>query len=176
MQALALTPDQRRYLLLEHCLLPALVNLVFNAAIGWLIFRHALPVRMWPELSWPGILQPNFAGDVSGMFFFLPLVTCLAVTRFVVGAVREGKVALLAIRRADHPILRHLPVSVWPRAILMGSLCSVVLGSLVVLILTLMGVNSLSLGFAVGLKGLLAALLAAVATPVMAVHELCLEK
>lgn len=159
-----LTPAQRAFLRNEQTIVPAIFNLALNAGLAWLLFRKHTPVPLWGD--------PSIAGDMLGTLFLLPFFTCLAVTPLVRHAARQGKVARLQIAPHEHRLLRLLPRSVWARAGLIGLVCTVVLGPPSILLLSALGIESLSLATAVPFKGVFAALLAALVTPLLALYAL----
>lgn len=167
-----LTPEQTRFLRREQMIAPAVFNFVFNVGAGWLVFRQTQPVPIWFELSMPGLLAPNLVGDILGMFFFLPFVTCLLVTPLVRRAAQAGKVTRVRLVAKQHPILRHFPASTWQRGALVGSVSALGIAPFAIGLLSLFGAEALPLATAVGLKGVLAAGLAALTTPWFALYVL----
>jgi len=83
-----LSPEQRGYLIVGHCLLAIVINLVLNGVIGWLAFRGVNPVPIWG-------IESSGGPDLIGTSLFLPAITCLIVTPIVRRHVRGGKVAAI---------------------------------------------------------------------------------
>lgn len=163
-----LTPAQRSFIRNEQTIVPALFNLALNAGLAWLLFRKHSPVPLWGD--------PSIAGDLLGTLFLLPFFTCLAVTPLVRHAARAGKVARLEIAPREHRVLRLMPRSVWARAALTGLVCTVVIGPLSILLLSALGIESLSLATAIPFKGVFAGLLAALVTPLLALYALARDE
>jgi hypothetical protein len=159
-----LTPAQRTFIAVEQIILPFVFNLVFNAALGWYLFRTHVPVPLWGD--------PSIGADILGMLFFLPFFTCLVGTPLINRATRLGKVDKLTIRPEQHWLLRHLPRSLWVRSILIGAACTVALGPLSIGLLALLDMYSWSLMAAINFKGVYAGILAAVVTPPIALYAL----
>jgi hypothetical protein len=63
-----LTPAQRTFLVNEQTVAPAVFNLILNAGLGWLVFRHLERVPLWGD--------PSLAGDIIGTMLILPFLTC----------------------------------------------------------------------------------------------------
>lgn len=163
-----LTPAQRTFLTHQQIIAPALFNLALNAGLAWLLFRNHTPIPLWGD--------PSIAGDLLATLFLLPFFTCLAVTPLVRKAARDGKVAPLAIAPRQHPVLRLMPRSIWARAGLVGLACLVLLGPPSLLVLSLLGIDNVSLAAAVPFKGLFAALLGALVTPLLAMYALARDE
>ncbi|MGH9650557.1 MAG: hypothetical protein ACRD3I_08830, partial [Terriglobales bacterium] len=152
------------YMIREQMIVPAVINFLLNAGIGWLIFRAHPRVPVWGESS--------FAQDALVTLFLLPFLICLIVTPLVRHELRKGKIAPLSWHRRDHPLLKLLPENLLGRAVVLG-LLGVVAGAPFVLGgLWLAGVQTLSLACAVLLKGFYAAVLAALVSPPIAVWVL----
>lgn len=168
-----LTPAQRRWFLLEQIVVPTLFNLAFNAGLGWLTFRMQTPVPLWSVPSmWTDLLKPSVGGDILGMLFFLPGLTCLIGTPLIQRAARLGKVERVGITPEQHWLLRHLPRSLWFRAAFIGFGCVLLFGPVSIGLLLLLGLNAWSLSAAVWFKGVYAGLLAALVTPPIALYAL----
>jgi ribosomal protein S18 acetylase RimI-like enzyme len=156
------SPQLRRFLWREHAAVAFAVNVVINAAIGWATFRGAAVIPRWGEAS--------VAGDMLGMSFFLPAITCLIVTPLVRGAARRGAAPALegALPRWLHPFRRALPV----RALLLGLACVPIAGGLAVALLHGLGVESLAFAPFLGWKALYSGLLGACVQPAIALLAL----
>jgi hypothetical protein len=159
-----LNAAQRTFITNEQTIAPAVFNFLLNAGLGWVLFRHLQLVPLWGD--------PSIAGDIAGTLFFLPFFTCLIVTPLVKRAARAGKVEGLAIAPAEHPLLRLLPRSIWARAMVVGLASVVLLGGPLIGLLSVLGVEGWSVGTAVTIKGIYAALIAALVTPYLALYAL----
>ena len=172
-----LTAAQRRWFLLEQLVVPTLFNLAFNAFLGWATFRPYTPVPLWFELRiWSDLLKPTIGGDVLGMLFFLPGLTCLIGTPLIKRAARLGKVERLRIAPEEHWLLRRMPRSLWVRAGFIGLACVVAFGPVSIGVLSFLGLTAWPLGAAVWFKGVYAGLLAALVTPPIALYALSLHE
>jgi hypothetical protein len=159
-----LTPAQRTFIVNEQTIAPAVFNLLLNAGLGWLVFRKLEGVPLWGD--------PSLAGDILGTMLILPFLTGLIVTPLVKRAARTGKVAWLSFAPSEHPILRLFPRSVWLRSLLVGFASMLLVGVPLVGLLSLLGVESWSVGTTVIAKGLYAALIAGLVTPYIALYAL----
>jgi hypothetical protein len=157
-----LTSAQRGYLLVGQALVPALINLVLNGAIGFATFRRASEVPLLGDAS--------IVGDTLGTCFFLPAITCLIVTPIVHGHVRKGAAQPLA--GALPGWLAAFQRRLLPRAVSLGLAGVVAAGSAAVLLLVALDVTSLDLTPFLVFKALFAALLAALVTPLIALLAL----
>jgi hypothetical protein len=157
-------PSVRRYLVREHVVGSAVFNLLFNALIAWLLFRGLEDVPLWG--------QQSIAGDTLATAFMLPFLTTLIVTRLARGHVRGGRVERLAWTRRSHPVLAWLPAALLPRAVVLGVLGVVLVGIPTAWALGALQVDAMAFWPFVGFKALLAAAMAAVVTPVVALWAL----
>lgn len=169
--AAVLTPQQRKWFLLEQILVPALFNLGFNAALGWVTFRAHVPVPLSPPPTWLRG-DPSIGGDVLGMLFFLPAFTCVIATPLIKRAARIGKIERLPITPSEHWLLRNLPRSMWWRAGYIGLVCVVLFGPASIGLLALLGLHDWALESAVWFKGAYAAVLAMLVQPPIAAYAL----
>jgi hypothetical protein len=126
-----LTPEQRRFLLLDNGVGPFFANLLINGAIAWLLWRHATHVPMWG--------QSSIAGDTIATSFLLPAITCLIVTPIARGRVRSGRVSAAA-----EAGWRSIPRNMWWRALFIGVVCLLALAPPTIAILTAIGVGGLT--------------------------------
>ncbi|HLK12293.1 MAG TPA: hypothetical protein VKW76_13015 [Candidatus Binatia bacterium] len=124
------------------------------------MFRGTSEVPLWGSRS--------IGNDTIGTSFFLPLITCLAVTRLARAAVRSGHVPALDWTRATHPVLRWLPRGTARRGLLLGLACALTVGPLAVTLFGRLGLAPLRLWSFVVLKATYAAVLGAFVTPALA--------
>lgn len=66
-----LSQEHRRFLLVEQCAIPTVINLIVNALIAWLINRSVATVPIWGGGS--------VSLDLLATSFFLPFIVCLKV-------------------------------------------------------------------------------------------------
>ncbi len=156
-----MTNAQRRFLLVDQCIVGGAINFVVNAAIAWYLFRAMQQVPMTGG-------SQNVLGDVIGTFFLLPLAVCLIVTPLVRRQVRSGKLAALHWDRTAHPWYRRLPVSSLMRGLQLGVASTVVLGLPLFGLMAAFGVTSMTYWDFVIVKGIYSGVLAAVVSPVIA--------
>lgn len=157
-----LSAAQRGYLLVGQVIVPAVINLVLNFALGFATFRGT------PEV--PLLGSQSIVGDTLGTCFFLPAITCLIVTPIVRGHVRKGTAEPL---RGALPgwlgAFRHALV---PRALALGLAGVALAGGLALVLLAALGVESLAFGPFLGFKAVFAGLLGALVTPLIALLAL----
>ena len=157
-----LSAEQRRFLWIGQALVPFVINVLINGAIGWAMFRGVASVPLWGAQS--------IGGDTLGTSFFLPAITCGIVTPLVRREVRGGRVkplagALPGWLRAFH---RPLPV----RALALGAASIPVAGGLGVALLTALGIDSLDFAPFLAWKSLYSGVLAVFVTPAIALLAL----
>ena len=152
-----MSPEHKRFLLVEEGVGSVVVNLLLNALIAYLMFRGATTVPLWG--------QQSIAGDTIGTTFFLPLFTCLIVTRLARGQVRAGRIA----RLAGTPYgLQWMPArSLW-RGALLGVICVILIAPPTLAALSAVGVTQQSFWRFVAFKAGFAAALGFVVTPLIA--------
>ena len=152
-----MSPQHRRYLLLEQGIGAGVFNVLLNAAIAWLMFRGATTVPLWG--------QPSIGGDTIGTAFVLPLLTTLIASRLVRRHARTGHVPAMAW---PDGALGFMPRGLVVRGAILGVAGIVVAGIPTTLALAAAGVEQMSLGGFVAFKALFAGGLATVVTPVVA--------
>jgi len=157
------TASLRHYLLMEHVVGAAIVNMLLNALIAWLSFRHVDVVPLWGEQS--------IAGDMVGTTIILPLLTCLIVTRIVAWHLRQGRISPKEWS-GDGGVLRRLPQGAFRRGLALGAMSTVVVVPLLVGGLLAVGTASMELETFVIFKASYAGLLGAMVQPVVALWAL----
>ena len=162
-----LTSAQRKYLAVEHVILPFVGNFVFNAVLAWYLSPDPLP--MWGPL-WGG--EPSMSADLLGMLFFLPFFTCLMGAPWIEWQVRRSKVAKLRIRPDEHWMLRYQPRSLLLRSIWFGVVCTVALAPPTLGVLACLGFDAWSLSASLLFKSVYAGALSVLMTPPMALYSM----
>lgn len=152
-----MSPEHRRYLVVEQGVGAAIVNFVLASLFGWLMFRHLEQVPVWGSSS-------SVVSDTLGTALLLPLITCLIVTPLARIAVRSGRFEMLEPGR----LARWAPRRTVLRAILIGVVCLAILTPLVLLALSKIGAPSLPLRHFLIVKSVFAAAEGALITPVIA--------
>jgi hypothetical protein len=157
-----LSEAQRKYLVHEQIIGSALFNLMLNAGLAWLGFRHhdAVPMRG----------DPSILNDAIGTAVLLPLLTCLIVTPLVRKRVRSGKLEPLIELPPGYDMLHWLPSWSFFRGLVLALLCLAWVTPLYLGLLFLCGVESMSVGGFVVVKGLYAAIMAAQVSPAIALY------
>lgn len=142
--------------MVEQVGIAALINVVLNAAIAWLLFRRNASLALWGEAG--------VGGDLLITGFLLPFAICAINSTIIPRQIAKGKVA-----RLDPPLpaggrLADAPKLV--RALVLGA-SGVVLAA-APLVWLLGGVEPFSVWAFVGIKGLWAGVLAALVSPIVA--------
>ena len=152
-----LSPEHRSFLIVHQGVVPTLFNLVLNGVIAWLLFRSAASVPLWGE-SGMGI-------DLLATAFLLPFLTCVIVSRLIGRQVRSGKLTPLPIEQIPRAGWSHR--SVLARGAVLGAGGLLLGAGPLVVALTLGEARPFEVGAFIGFKAVWAALLAAVATPLV---------
>lgn len=153
----------RHYLLMEHVVGAAIVNILLNALIAWLSFRQVDVVPLWGEQS--------IAGDMVGTAIILPVLTCLIVSRIVAWHLRQGRISP-AGWTGNGDWLRKLPVGAFRRGLALGAVTAAIFVPLLIGALLVIGAASLKLQAFVIFKALYAGAMAAMVQPVVALWAL----
>jgi hypothetical protein len=151
------SPEQRRYLVLEQGIGAGVFNVALNAGIAWAMFRGLETVPLWG--------QQSIAGDTIGTAFMLPFLTTLIASRVVRGHVRRGRVAAMSWTDGA---ARFVPRGLSRRGALLGIVCLVAVALPAAAALGALGVDQMSFGSFVTFKAVFAGLLAAAVTPLVA--------
>ncbi len=114
-----MSEEQRRFIWFQ-VIAAALFNLVLNGVIAWLMFHGAPPMPMWAR-------GPSVGFDTVGTSFFLPLITCLVLTKVVRGQVAAGKAPALAASPTV-ALWRWLPHGTLARGAVIGLTCALSIG------------------------------------------------
>ena len=149
-----------RYLFVEQLVGSAVVNLVLNALIAWGVFGRLGVVPLWG--------QQSIAGDLVGTAFLLPFLTCVIVTPMARRQVVQRGLGGLGWSRASSPWLRLLPASTVWRGAVLGVACVLAVAPFLVGTLDVVGVGAMSVRGFVIFKALVAGVLGAAVTPLIA--------
>lgn len=156
-----LSDAQRHYFVKEQIIGPAIFNFVLALGLTWLTFRHHAEVPVYGD--------PSASADLVATLFLLPLLTCLIATRIARRHAETGKVEPPTFEPDDLRVLRFVPGPLLLRALALGALATLLFAPPTLLLLRLIGASSLPvLAFVIG-KGLFAAALAAVVSPMIAI-------
>jgi len=152
-----MSPAHKRFLLLEEGLGSVIVNLFLNAFIAYLLFRGAASVPLWG--------QQSIAGDTIGTAFFLPLITCLIVTRLARQQVSAGRFEPVD----GAPLgLAWMPAGAAWRGVVLGVISAATVAPATIALLVGLGVTQQGFWGFVAFKAVFAAALGAVVTPLIA--------
>lgn len=163
----AVASSHRTFLVLEQGVGSILINLPLNAAIAWLAFRGAEAVPFWG--------QQSIAGDTIGTCFVLPLITTLIATPLCRGRVRSGTLPPLPWTPAMRSTLGRLPRGTWWRGVAFGALTMIVVAPLALVALRAFGIAAMPFGTFVAFKGIFAAALGALVTPLIAASAIAAD-
>jgi hypothetical protein len=156
---MALSPEHRRFLIIDQGLGPTVINFLLNGGIAWALFHSVAYVPLWG--------QSSIAGDTFATAFLLPLLTCLIVTRIVHRRVATGRVLPLAVLSTSGVAQFLSALSTLRRGIVLG-LSGVALGALPTLLwFVWAGPPELPLHTFFWFKASFAAILGAVVTPLI---------
>jgi hypothetical protein len=111
-EAMALSPEHRRFLIVDQGVGAAVVNFLLNGGIAWLLFHSMAHVPLWG--------QSSIAGDTIATAFLLPLLTCLIVTRVVRRQIAGGRVSSLAATPASAVLQSLASLSTLRRGVFLG--------------------------------------------------------
>jgi len=151
-----MTREHRQYLFWQT-VIGAAINLLLNAAIGYLVYRG---------LSYlPLFGSPSIAGDFMVTAFVLPLLVGLIVTPLVRADARNGKVAPVLPQGV---LPRLVPRVLVLRGALFGLLGAATVGAVTIWVLNGLGVGGMAIRSFVTAKAVFGGLLAALTTPVVA--------
>jgi hypothetical protein len=150
-----MTREHRQYVL-GQTVIGAGINLLLNAAIGYLAYRSLARLPMSGS--------PSITGDLMVTAFLLPVLVCLIVTPLVRADARKGKVP--PARGGSLP--RLLPRILLLRAVVLGLAGAATIGAVTVWTLDRLGVRGMDFVPFVAVKAAFGAVLAAVVTPVVA--------
>ncbi len=107
-----LSDRHRSFLIIEQSVFAGIINVVINAAIGWLLMRSLSAVPLWGN--------PSMGVDLLATGFLLPFFTCIVVSRLTRRQVESGKLPALEPDQI-RPLGVHRRSSII-RAIMMGSI------------------------------------------------------
>jgi hypothetical protein len=160
----ALAPAHRSFLIRDHIVGAAVLNLILNAVIGWAVFRSLTTVPFWGPQS--------VATDIIATAFILPFVSCVVISAVTRSQVRRHKLPAPTWPASRYPLLARLPKSTLLRGAVLGVVASVAVGVPVVLTVHAFEVTEMGLGYFVAFKAIFGATLAAGVSPVIALRAL----
>jgi hypothetical protein len=152
-------PIQQRFLILEQGIGTGLINVALNGVIAAVLFRRLETVPLWGPLS--------IAGDTLGTTFLLPVLLCLIATPLARRKVARGMIPPLMRNRGEHWLFRRLPERARLRAVVLGVICTLIVGPATLIALTWLRVTSLPFWDFIIFKALFAGALATLLGPVV---------
>jgi hypothetical protein len=164
----SVSPDLRRYLLLEHGIGSAVFNFVLNGVLAWLLFRGVVEVPLWG--------QQSIAGDTIGTTLLLPLLTCLIVTPLVRRHLHARDLGVIGWSPLADALLRWLPAGTFRRGLWLGTACMVAVAPLAIGALGALGIARMPFWGFVTFKATFAAGLALAVQPLIALWVVRREK
>jgi len=159
-----LSAAQHKYLVHDQIIGAGIFNLLLNAGLAWLSFRHHKVVPMTGD--------PSIVGDTIGTALILPLVVCLIASPLVRKAIKAGKVDALSASSRVRSMVLWLPRWSFFRGLVLGLIGVAWFAPPLLLLFKLAGVENMSVGGYVVVKALFAGALAAAVSPVMALYVL----
>jgi hypothetical protein len=102
---MAISSRQRRFLVFNYAVVPAILNFLLGAAGARLLFHSHVLVTVKPDFT-PGADPLNVDGDVFSTAFLLPLMAAWIIAPLAVLALRHGQID--PIREADSPAFIRL--------------------------------------------------------------------
>jgi hypothetical protein len=143
----------------------AVVNLLLNGAIGWLLYRHLPRVPLYGPQS--------IACDLIVTGLVLPVLICLIVTPLVRGEARRARLPVTSwIGSSPHHAVPP-PGNLLVRALVLGVLTALVVSPILIFALdALVAADGMAFWTFVAFKASLAAALAAVLTPIVVMRAL----
>jgi hypothetical protein len=160
-----LSDRHRHFLRIEQSLVPAIINVVLNGLIAWLILRAHTQVPLWGE--------PSVGVDLLATGFLLPLLTCLIVSRLIARQIRSGKLPPLAAHQVASRGWHHQ--TILKRGLFLGIVGVIFASAPIVVALQIAHAQPIALYSFVGFKAIWAGLFAAVLSPLIAWWALASE-
>jgi hypothetical protein len=153
-----ISDDHRRFLRIDQCLVPGIINIVINGGIAWALLRAHAEIPLWGS--------PSVGIDLIATGFLLPFFTCMIVSRIVGGQVRSGKLSPIAADQIGSRGFHHQ--SILKRALFLGVACVVFTSAPLVAALEMANAQPIAFYSFVGFKAIWGGLLAVLLTPLIA--------
>ena len=152
-----LSRQHRRFFIVHQCAIPVVMNFAINVVITWVVNYSAKELPLWGKAS--------IAPDLLFTAFILPFLSCIFATAQIKKQVRLGKIQPLPPGQLLSRWLRH---SSWMRALFLG-IAGVIFGAIpLVWALSLGQAKPFPLLSFVLFKGVWAAMLAFLVSPIIA--------
>ena len=154
-----MTPRERFYVIGQNGVGAALVNALLNGFLGWLVVRELASFPMWQV--------PGVAGDLLGTAFGVSFGTGLGAAFAVRKDFEKKKIGLPRIAPALAALIARFPHGTWKRSIWLGFVSVPIFGVPVLLVLAGAGIQAMSPSSFILVKATLAAVQAALVTPLI---------
>jgi hypothetical protein len=158
------SPLQRNYLYGQSGVGAALANALLNAAAGWVIVRSLGELSVW---GFPGVMW-----DFLGMAFGISFGTVIGLKFTVPRDVAKNKMTLLVLSPGWAAFIGRFPLSTMKRAFWFGLISIPLFALPALVVLAVFEVQALAARPFIILKTVLAAVQAAVVTPLVALGVL----
>ncbi len=153
-----LSDRHRSFLIIEQSVFAGIINVVINAAIGWLLMRSLSAIPLWGN--------PSMGVDLLATGFLLPFFTCIVVSRLTRRQVESGKLPALEPDQI-RPLGVHLRSSII-RAIMMGSIGVIFFSTPLVVLLDLAQASPVPFTSFLIFKAIWAGIFAMIVSPIIA--------
>jgi hypothetical protein len=154
-----MTPRERLYVIGQNGVGAALVNALLNGFLGWLVVRELQSFPMWHV--------PGVAGDLVGTAFGVSFGTGVGAAFAVRKDFEKKKIGLPQLSPGLANLIARFPHGTWKRSIWLGCVSVPIFGVPVLLLLMASGTAALSPGDFILIKATLAAVQAALVTPLI---------
>ncbi len=152
-----LSQEHRRFLLIEQCAIPTMINLLVNGLIAWLMNFSIENVPIWGGSS--------VSLDLLATSFLLPFILCLAVSPSIKKKVKSGKLSPLYANQ--FPIFHWYKRSTLLRGLFLGAMGVIFAGIPIVWTLSLGQAQPFPVMSFVVFKAFWAAAIAFIITPIV---------
>lgn len=153
---MGLSAQHRRFLTIDQCAIPTVINLVANGAICYLLNRSVTLFPLWGGSS--------VAVDLLATAFLLPFLLCVISSKSVAKMVTSGKLPPIPASQYPLDIFQLSPLK---RGLGLAAAGLIFAGAPILMALSLGGSQGFPLLNYVIFKGVWAALVAAVVSPLV---------
>lgn len=153
-----ISDQHRKFLRIDQCLVPFVINVVINGGIAWALLRAHAEIPLWGN--------PSVGIDLIATGFLLPFFTCMIVSRIVGAQVKSGKLPPLETDQIGSRGFHHR--SILGRALFLGASCVLFASAPMVAALEMANAQPIEFYSFVWFKAIWGGLLAALLTPLVA--------
>jgi hypothetical protein len=154
-----LSAAQRKFVVGDLIVGPAIVNFLLNYGIAWVLFRSKGSVPLWG--------QDSIGGDSLITAVILTWLTALIVTRTTSAAIGKGKFSALSLAQAASWVRAMSARNAWIRGVSLGLAAAIVIALPTIILLPQLGVSQLAAADFLYFKACFAAVLAMIVTPII---------